>query len=81
MTSGYRSPRDNAYLRSQSSAVAQNSLHMQKIAIDLSNVGWNKSDWPQIKQYGRDCGFGGVGFYSGSNFIHFDLGRVRNWGS
>lgn len=83
MTSGYRSPRDNAYLRSRSSKVAKNSLHMQKIAIDLSNVGWNKSDWRQIRQYARDCGFGGVGFYppGEGNFIHFDLGAIRNWGT
>jgi uncharacterized protein YcbK (DUF882 family) len=56
---------------------------MQKIAIDLSNVGWNKSDWRQIRQYARDCGFGGVGFYppGEGNFIHFDLGAIRNWGT
>ena len=81
LTSGYRSPRDNAALRRNNPNVAENSLHMSGAAIDLSNYGWNQNNWFTIRAYGRDCGFGGVGFYppGEGNFIHFDLGPVRNW--
>ena len=26
------------------------------------------------------CGAGGVGRYTGSNFVHMDCGAVRSWG-
>ena len=77
LLSGYRSPETNALLRRQSTGVARNSLHMQGEAADLQlqsrSVG-------QIYQAARACAAGGVGRYSGSNFVHMDCGPVRTWG-
>jgi len=77
LLSGYRSPATNAMLRSQSSGVARNSLHMRGQAADL------RLDSRSVSQMARaavSCGGGGVGRYSGSNFVHMDCGPVRTWG-
>lgn len=78
LISGYRSPETNAMLRRRSSGVAKNSLHLQGMAADLRlgsrSVG-------QIAKAAASCRAGGVGRYSGSNFVHMDCGRVRTWGS
>lgn len=78
MLSGYRSPQTNAMLRRSSSGVARNSLHMTGKAADLRlksrSVG-------QMVQAAAACRAGGVGKYSGSNFVHMDCGPVRIWGS
>jgi uncharacterized protein YcbK (DUF882 family) len=77
LLSGYRSPKTNAMLRSRSSGVAQNSLHMTGQAADLRlksrSVG-------QMAKAAAACASGGVGKYSRSNFVHMDCGPVRNWG-
>ncbi len=77
LLSGYRSPQTNAMLRSRSGGVAKNSLHMRGQAADLRlssrNVG-------QLAKAAIACQGGGVGRYSGSNFVHMDCGVVRNWG-
>ncbi len=77
LLSGYRSPRTNAMLRSQSAGVARNSLHMKGQAADLRlksrSVG-------QMARAAEACGAGGVGRYSRSNFVHMDCGPVRSWG-
>ncbi|WP_149142115.1 YcbK family protein [Gemmobacter caeruleus] len=77
LLSGYRSPRTNAMLRSKSSGVAKNSLHMKGQAADLRlksrSVG-------QMARAAEACASGGVGRYSGSNFVHMDCGPVRHWG-
>ncbi|MFN7223482.1 MAG: YcbK family protein [Paracoccaceae bacterium] len=77
MLSGYRSPKTNAMLRSQSSGVARNSLHLRGQAADLRlksrSVG-------QMAKAAAACASGGVGKYSRSNFVHMDCGPVRNWG-
>ena len=78
MLSGYRSPQTNAMLRSQSRGVAKNSLHMKGQAADLRIQGRSVS---QIARAARSCRAGGVGSYSGSNFVHMDCGVVRSWGS
>ncbi|MBE3637107.1 YcbK family protein [Mangrovicoccus algicola] len=76
MLSGYRSPQTNAYLRSRSSGVARNSLHMKGQAADLRlksrSVG-------QMSQAAASFQAGGVGSYYGSNFVHMDCGTVRSW--
>ncbi|HRK42726.1 MAG TPA: DUF882 domain-containing protein [Gemmobacter sp.] len=77
LLSGYRSPRTNAMLRSKSGGVARNSLHLKGQAADLRlksrSVG-------QMARAAEACASGGVGRYSGSNFVHMDCGPVRHWG-
>ncbi|RID93364.1 DUF882 domain-containing protein [Gemmobacter lutimaris] len=77
LLSGYRSPKTNAMLRSKSRGVAKNSLHMKGQAADLRlksrSVG-------QMARAAESCASGGVGRYSGSNFVHMDCGPVRHWG-
>jgi len=78
LLSGYRSPETNAMLRSRSSGVARNSLHMQGEAADLRI---NSRSVSQIFNAARACNGGGVGRYSRSNFVHMDCGPIRSWGS
>jgi uncharacterized protein YcbK (DUF882 family) len=77
LLSGYRSPETNAMLRSQGSGVARNSLHMRGQAADLRLDGRSVN---QIARAAEACAAGGVGRYSGSNFVHMDCGGVRSWG-
>ena len=77
LLSGYRSPETNAMLRSRSSGVARNSLHMKGQAADLRLQSRSTS---QMARAARSCAAGGVGRYSGSNFVHMDCGPVRTWG-
>ncbi len=77
LLSGYRSPKTNAMLRSRSRGVAKNSLHMKGQAADLRLKSRSVS---QMFKAGVSCGAGGVGKYSGSNFVHMDCGQVRSWG-
>ena len=73
---GYRTPWSNNFLRYHSSGVAQNSLHMQAEAIDIRLPGTKTS---LFRQAAVALHRGGVGYYSGSDFIHVDVGRVRYW--
>ncbi|MEN9408235.1 MAG: hypothetical protein RL216_209 [Pseudomonadota bacterium] len=77
LLSGYRSAKTNAMLRSKSSGVARNSLHIKGQAADLRlksrSVG-------QMAKAAEACASGGVGRYSRSNFVHMDCGPVRHWG-
>ncbi|MCI5086091.1 MAG: DUF882 domain-containing protein [Rhodovulum sp.] len=78
MLSGYRSPQTNAMLRSRSRGVAKNSLHMQGKAADLRLKSRSVN---QMFKAAKACNSGGVGKYSGSNFVHMDCGVIRTWGS
>jgi len=78
LLSGYRSPKTNAMLRSRSSGVAKNSLHMRGQAADLR---LSSRSVGQMAKAAAVCRGGGVGRYSGSNFVHMDCGTVRTWGS
>lgn len=78
LLSGYRSPETNAMLRSRSSGVARNSLHIRGQAADLR---LSSRSVTQMARAAASCGAGGVGKYSGSNFVHMDCGQVRTWGS
>lgn len=75
--SGYRSPKTNAMLRGKSGGVAKKSLHMQGKAIDIRLPG---QDLGRLRQAALSLKAGGVGYYSKSNFLHMDIGRVRHWG-
>ena len=77
LLSGYRSPQTNAMLRSRSRGVAKNSLHMRGQAADLR---LKSRSVPQMARAAAACAAGGVGKYSGSNFVHMDCGPVRVWG-
>ena len=77
LLSGYRSPETNAMLRSHSSGVARNSLHMKAQAADLRLQSRSVS---QMARAALACSAGGVGRYSRSNFVHMDCGPVRTWG-
>lgn len=75
---GYRAPSTNEFLRTRSahSGVAEHSLHMQAEAIDIRLPGIPTS---QLRDAALRLGRGGVGYYSASNFVHVDVGRVRRW--
>jgi len=77
LLSGYRSPRTNAMLRARSGGVAKNSLHMKGQAADLR---LSSRSVGQMARAAAACRGGGVGKYSGSNFVHMDCGPVRTWG-
>ena len=77
LLSGYRSPKTNAMLRARSRGVAKFSLHLKGQAADL-RLGSRSVN--QIFKAAKACAAGGVGKYSGSNFVHMDCGAVRAWG-
>ena len=74
--SGYRSPATNALLRERSEEVAKKSFHMSGMAIDirLPDV-----DLAHLQAAALTLGLGGVGYYPESNFVHVDVGPVREW--
>jgi uncharacterized protein YcbK (DUF882 family) len=73
---GYRSPWSNHYLRTHTPGVARHSLHMQAEAVDIRVPGV-KTD--RLRETALALHEGGVGFYPHSNFVHVDVGRVRQW--
>ena len=77
LLSGYRSRKTNAMLRARSRAVAKESLHIRGQAADLTMKSRSVS---QVSKAAAACRGGGVGRYSGSNFVHMDCGTVRTWG-
>lgn len=74
--SGYRSPKTNAILASESGAVAKHSMHMQGKAIDIRLMDVALSE---LRTTAMGMKAGGVGYYTRSNFVHVDTGRVRYW--
>jgi uncharacterized protein YcbK (DUF882 family) len=73
---GYRTPGTNAQLRLHSSGVAEHSLHMQGMAVDIRMPGIKIS---VLRNAALALRRGGVGYYPNSGFIHVDVGRVRSW--
>ncbi len=74
--SGYRSAASNAMLAASSDGVARKSLHLHGKAVDIRLPGRALHD---LHQAAVALGTGGVGYYSRSNFVHVDTGRVRYW--
>jgi uncharacterized protein YcbK (DUF882 family) len=74
--SGYRSPKTNAALHSQSSGVAENSLHLKGMATDLRLPDRSLA---ALRKAALSLKAGGVGYYPASQFVHVDVGRVRSW--
>ena len=73
---GYRTPWSNNFLRSRSRAVAQHSLHMQAMAIDIRLPGVETAT---LRDAALRLHRGGVGYYEREQFVHVDVGRVRRW--
>ncbi|MGB2200739.1 MAG: YcbK family protein [Pseudooceanicola atlanticus] len=78
LLSGYRTSKTNSMLRSKSRNVARNSLHMKGQAADLR---LSSRSVNQMARAAASCHAGGVGRYSGSNFVHMDCGPIRSWGA
>lgn len=74
--SGYRSPDTNAMLAARSGGVARHSMHLDGKAIDIRIPG---RDLSQIRRAALVLQSGGVGYYPDSDFVHMDVGRVRQW--
>jgi len=74
--SGYRSPATNAMLHERSEEVAKRSFHMSGMAIDIRLPG---VDLSHLHAAALTLGRGGVGYYPESNFVHIDVGPVREW--
>ena len=75
---GYRTPSSNEFLRARSphTGVARHSLHMQAEAIDIRLRGIPTSE---LRDAALRLHRGGVGYYRSSDFVHVDVGRVRQW--
>lgn len=74
--SGYRSPASNAAMHARSNGVAKQSLHVLGKAIDIRVEGRALKD---VQATALAMQLGGVGYYPGSDFVHVDTGRVRQW--
>ena len=75
VVSGFRSPETNAMLRERSAEVAQRSLHMDGLAIDLY---LDDVELDRLRAAALDMSRGGVGYYP-ARFVHIDVGPVRHW--
>jgi uncharacterized protein YcbK (DUF882 family) len=73
---GYRTPWSNAFLRRHTNGVAEHSLHMQAMAIDIRVPGIHTAE---LRDAALALHRGGVGYYAKSDFLHVDVGRLRRW--
>lgn len=76
LLSGYRSASSNEKLRKRNPAVAENSFHILGKALDIRLPGTHLA---RLYAAAQDLGFGGIGYYPKSNFIHIDTGYWRRW--
>ena len=75
---GYRTPMSNSFLRTRSAVtgVAEHSQHMLSKAIDIRIPGVSTL---ALRNAALSLGMGGVGYYPTSQFVHVDVGPVREW--
>ncbi|MGD0444553.1 MAG: DUF882 domain-containing protein [Edaphobacter sp.] len=75
---GYRTPETNSALRHNApqTGVAEHSQHMEGHAIDLRVPGVSTV---QLRDAALSLQAGGVGYYPVSQFVHVDVGPVREW--
>lgn len=75
---GFRSPWSNEYLRTRQAVtgVALHSQHMLAKAIDIRVPGISTS---RLRDVALSLHEGGVGYYPDSQFVHVDVGPVRQW--
>ena len=75
---GYRTPWSNNFLRTRSAmtGVAQHSQHVLAKAIDIRVPGVQTS---KLRNVALSLHAGGVGYYPVSQFVHVDVGPVRQW--
>jgi len=75
---GYRTPETNSALRHNSpqTGVAEHSQHMEGHAIDLRVPGVSTA---MVRDAALSLQAGGVGYYPVSQFVHVDVGPVRQW--
>lgn len=76
--SAYRTSATNEALRKNNGGQAQKSHHILGEAMDIRVIGVNSR---VIRDIATCLGYGGVGYYPDSNFVHVDVGRVRYWPS
>jgi uncharacterized protein YcbK (DUF882 family) len=76
LLSGYRSPATNAMLHAESGQVAAHSQHLLGKASDIRIEGVELAN---LHRAALSLKAGGVGFYPQSDFVHVDVGAVRQW--
>jgi uncharacterized protein YcbK (DUF882 family) len=75
--SGYRSQETNDALRASGTTnAAEHSQHIQAKAVDLRVEGVPA---PVLRDAAKSLEAGGVGYYPASQFVHVDVGPVREW--
>jgi uncharacterized protein YcbK (DUF882 family) len=75
---GYRTPWSNHFLRTRAArtGVAEHSQHMEARAIDIRVPGVSTL---KLRNAALSLHDGGVGYYPVSQFVHVDVGPVREW--
>jgi uncharacterized protein YcbK (DUF882 family) len=75
--SGYRSQETNDALRASGTTnAAEHSQHIAAKAVDLRVEGVPA---PLLRDAAKSLEAGGVGYYPASQFVHVDVGPVREW--
>jgi uncharacterized protein YcbK (DUF882 family) len=76
VVSAYRSPETNLQLYLHSSGVAESSLHIRGMAVDIMTESRSSGE---MTRAARAMQVGGVGNYGGARYIHVDSGPFRTW--
>jgi len=76
LISGYRSAATNHMLHAESGEVAAHSQHLIGKASDIRIEGVELAN---LHRAALSLRGGGVGFYPQSDFVHVDVGPVRQW--